>query len=989
MSSAMKGHAPTPSPSTDSLEPKDSDEAMAINSSIQEPNLASGISGSQPNSQTRIRRNPSRKSRPVHPIVALSPEPVAPPPILEVRTPSPPLLITIEDTPVASERNYLPGGSQEDPITVESSPVKIRALPPASDFFAPRPRSIAPVFRTPPTRNASPGIQTPLPSAESQHVKGVQSKFGVPLTLLNRFDHANLSPTRYDENPPLESLRRPPSFIDDIPKQFHVRRIHTPEEQETFHAQTPLSHRIHPAISRFTTSNLESHGTNDKPQEMWNEKWRPRRAVEVLGNESSAEYLKAWLRALAVQFHPQAAAVDSSTANGVQGVKRKGTSKPLYGSQIKQPSVVRAVGKRQRKRARVDSDDDDILDFIATDDDGWESACETSEDEMEVNDASSSEMNDTTNDGVMSPPPRLTRLRRGHRPEPDTLDVNIDDTVQPENRPLPPSSPPPRPSSATYDFSHYLTNTILLTGPTGAGKTAAVYACATELGWQVFEVHPGTGKRNGANLHALVGDVGKNHMVGAAPSRVNGATLFGGARTPVLSQGDSVKSEKGTVNATQSIHALFSKGKQVAIKDQGLEDNSTNKQPETLKSKTAGFGFLSSHHDSLHEDGDASATPRQSIILLEEVDILFNEDANFWPAVVNLIKTSRRPVILTCNDPSLVPLSDLPVQTTLTFIPCPTPLATSYLHSLAVQEDYIVSQDLLTSTYELTTQAPTSTDLTEDFALAVNSGPFRTFDLRRAINGLQILCQSIPHDGEVASNDIRSVEKSDSQRPALDVHAPLTTSAPVMGTALRDLRDLERLTETASFMDSEVQQRSLAALEVFIVDDDNSSIDEEQGFTTLHNVASGKKEVDGVIALYSVADYIAQEGLFLATKSVVSDGRCGAWTPFTAGDLFYGRREHWTQIGDVLDRVVGGYGVISPSTLVLDYEPYVRWMVRVDDEVDSRWMESRGVERRWGRATRNSQRQEYARYVNLGHEHRRTLSNTAFRVEDTFCDDRR
>lgn len=170
-------------------------------------------------------------------------------------------------------------------------------------------------------------------------------------------------------------------------------------------------------------------------------------------------------------------------------------------------------------------------------------------------------------------------------------------------------------------------------------------------------------------------------------------------------------------------------------------------------------------------------------------------------------------------------------------------------------------------------------------------------------------------------------------------------------------------------------------------------MDEEQGFTTLHKVASGGEAVDGVIAFYSVANCIAQEGLFLATKSsVVSDGRCGAslpWKPFAAGDLFYGRREHWTQMGDVLDRVVGGSALVSPSTLVLDYEPYVRWMVKVDDEVESRWTESKGVERRWGRATRNSQRQEYVRYVNLGHEHRRTLSNTAFRVEDTFCDDRR
>lgn len=32
-----------------------------------------------------------------------------------------------------------------------------------------------------------------------------------------------------------------------------------------------------------------------------------------------------------------------------------------------------------------------------------------------------------------------------------------------------------------------LCNTVLITGPTGVGKTAAVYACAQELGFKVSE----------------------------------------------------------------------------------------------------------------------------------------------------------------------------------------------------------------------------------------------------------------------------------------------------------------------------------------------------------------------------------------------------------------------------------------------------------------------------------------------------------------------
>ncbi|KAG6897447.1 hypothetical protein C0992_001447 [Termitomyces sp. T32_za158] len=159
-----------------------------------------------------------------------------------------------------------------------------------------------------------------------------------------------------------------------------------------------------------------------------------------------------------------------------------------------------------------------------------------------------------------------------------------------------------------------LTNTIILTGPIGTGKTAAVYACAEELGWYVLEVYPGIGRRNGAGIDSLIGDAGKNHHV----------------RTESVEVG-----------------------------------------------------------------------PRQSLILLEEVDILFKDDTNFWPAVTNFIKECKRPVICTCNgvcyvssvdvcscvDISLVPTEDLPLQTVLRFEACAGELAASYLQALCVRED--------------------------------------------------------------------------------------------------------------------------------------------------------------------------------------------------------------------------------------------------------------------------------------------------------------
>jgi DNA polymerase III delta prime subunit len=183
--------------------------------------------------------------------------------------------------------------------------------------------------------------------------------------------------------------------------------------------------------------------------------------------------------------------------------------------------------------------------------------------------------------------------------------------------------------AAYPSFRTRLSNTMLLTGPHGCGKSAAVYAAAEELGWEVFEVYPGIGKRTGGALMNLVGDVGKNHIVAQtkSPGKPKPAinTFFGNG-----GQRDTLHTaKKDRVDDDEVVFLSSSQGSQ--------------KDP---------IDFLSDPQDEDDEQDAAEKGFKQSLILLDEADLLYEEESTFWPAVISLIAESRRPVILTCNGTS-------------------------------------------------------------------------------------------------------------------------------------------------------------------------------------------------------------------------------------------------------------------------------------------------------------------------------------------------
>ena len=235
------------------------------------------------------------------------------------------------------------------------------------------------------------------------------------------------------------------------------------------------------------------------------------------------------------------------------------------------------------------------------------------------------------------------------------------------------------------------TGAVVITGPHGSGKTATVYAVARELEFEVFEINPGS-RRSGRDLMDRVGDMTKNHLV----TRVDTGDETETPKDDLIEDADHLRNE--IESGRQSTMGAFFKPK-VVKKPKPVATAKKQKPaapvPAPKKSKSQ----------------------RQSLILLEEVDVLFEEDKNFWNTVVSLLVSSRRPIVMTCVDETVLPFDQLDTCSVLQLCAPQSEPAVEYLMLLAAYEGHIISRKAVNQLYGLSA------------------------DLRYSISQLQFWCQ--------------------------------------------------------------------------------------------------------------------------------------------------------------------------------------------------------------------------------------------------------
>ncbi|KAL1925330.1 uncharacterized protein VTP21DRAFT_213 [Calcarisporiella thermophila] len=399
----------------------------------------------------------------------------------------------------------------------------------------------------------------------------------------------------------------------------------------------------------YTKDQLESKGcrhlldlvlaeSGSQPQYSlpWTQVYRPQHSDHVLGNREQTEYLRRWLKEWLLT-----PSIITRTDEDQSGFSLTPQLSPSNSA----PPVIPEKRKKKpgRKRRRKDGLDSFIV--------------------------STDEENSDWQPGGLA----------------DLFSLSDDDFQTPLRGSLSPLNKRPHMPRKRPEF--VTSNLILIVGPTGCGKTTAVYACAEELGYEVFEVNAAS-RRSGRDLLMMVGEMTQSHLVGWDKIVLGMPESENGASTPEETMVDLTESASNS----PADHVGMERGRgRPRVKKAGLGTSIPERGGEVEDICI----------EARQDQGGAAlaAKPRQSLILLEEVDVMYEEDRSFWSSVVSLALKSRRPIIMTCQDAFPIPMGNLHLQRVLRFTAPPVHEVSPYLHLMCLLEAYWVDPTHLENLY--------------------------------------------------------------------------------------------------------------------------------------------------------------------------------------------------------------------------------------------------------------------------------------------------
>ncbi|KAK5899400.1 hypothetical protein CesoFtcFv8_008885 [Champsocephalus esox] len=216
---------------------------------------------------------------------------------------------------------------------------------------------------------------------------------------------------------------------------------------------------------------------------------------------------------------------------------------------------------------------------------------------------------------------------------------------------------------AEGDREEPLCNTMLITGPPGVGKTASVYACAQELGFKVFEVNCSS-QRSGRHVLSQLKEATQSHLVEMPGKDPLKPTYFNNYSINSCTPRPDTLPEK-----TVRLKNITCTSKRKAAQKLGHPSRKGKANQPTVT--LTNYFQMKAKADRLHllpfdePDGRKSVNPSPgsdqtvpqnkktatSLILFEEVDVIFHDDVGFFSAIKTFMTTTKRPVVLTTNDP--------------------------------------------------------------------------------------------------------------------------------------------------------------------------------------------------------------------------------------------------------------------------------------------------------------------------------------------------